>query len=195
MAKRVFFSFHYQDVVDFRANVVRNHWMAKPDRDESGYFDASLWEEAKKKGDIALKRLINGGLDRTTVTCVLVGTDTYERPWVRYEICKSIVRGNKLFAVHINSIKGKNQATKTLGENPFSWIAVEFSDDASKYALNYRKSDGKYYYYEEIESTRWFNNDVFSKNFPGKNKLLSDFYPIYNWTSDDGFNKFSSWVD
>lgn len=25
MAKRVFFSFHYQDVIDFRANVVRNH--------------------------------------------------------------------------------------------------------------------------------------------------------------------------
>ena len=25
MAKKVFFSFHYQDVIDFRANVVRNH--------------------------------------------------------------------------------------------------------------------------------------------------------------------------
>lgn len=44
MAKRVFFSFHYQDVIDFRANVVRNHWMTKPDREEAGYFDASIWK-------------------------------------------------------------------------------------------------------------------------------------------------------
>lgn len=54
MAKRVFFSFHYQDVIDFRANVVRNHWVTK-DREEAGYFDASIWEEAQKKGDLALK--------------------------------------------------------------------------------------------------------------------------------------------
>jgi len=25
MAKRIYFAFHYQDVIDFRANVVRNH--------------------------------------------------------------------------------------------------------------------------------------------------------------------------
>lgn len=31
MAKKVFFSFHYQDVVEFRANVVRKHWVLKSD--------------------------------------------------------------------------------------------------------------------------------------------------------------------
>ena len=30
MAKRVFFSFYYLDVIDFRANVVRQHWLTKP---------------------------------------------------------------------------------------------------------------------------------------------------------------------
>ena len=57
MANRVFFRFHYQDVIDFRANVVRNHWLTKPDRQEAGFFDASLWEDVKKKGDISIKRL------------------------------------------------------------------------------------------------------------------------------------------
>ena len=58
MAKRVYFAFHYQDVCDFRAaNVVRNHWMTKPHREAAGFFDASLWEDAKKHGDIAIKRL------------------------------------------------------------------------------------------------------------------------------------------
>ena len=46
MAKRVFFSFHYQDVIDFRANVVRNHKTTK--HEGAGYFDASIWEDAKK---------------------------------------------------------------------------------------------------------------------------------------------------
>jgi hypothetical protein len=59
MAKRVYFCFHYQDVIDFRANVVRNHWLTKPDREVAGFFDASLWESAQKQGDVAIKRLIN----------------------------------------------------------------------------------------------------------------------------------------
>ena len=59
MAKRVFFSFHYQDVIDFRANVVRNHWLTKSDREDAGFFDASIWETAKRTSSLALKRLIN----------------------------------------------------------------------------------------------------------------------------------------
>ncbi|WP_181678543.1 TIR domain-containing protein, partial [Escherichia coli] len=77
MAKRVFFSFHYQDVSDFRANAVRNHWLTKSDRESAGYFDASVWEESKKKGDVALKKLINGALVNTSNTCILVGSNTY----------------------------------------------------------------------------------------------------------------------
>lgn len=76
MAKRVFFSFHYQDVIDFRANVVRNHNVTKDDH--GGYFDASIWEEAQKKGEIALKKLIHGGLEYTSTTCVLIGSATYQ---------------------------------------------------------------------------------------------------------------------
>ena len=129
MAKRVFFSFHYRDVIDFRANVVRQHWVAKTDREESGYFDASVWEEAKKTNDLGLTRLINGALENTTVTCVLVGSETYARPWVRYEIIKSVCRGNRVFAIHINQIKGKDQKTKTNGPNPFDYLALKYSAD------------------------------------------------------------------
>jgi hypothetical protein len=48
MAKRVFFSFHHDDVKAFRANVVRQHWVTKPNREAAGFFDASIWEKAKK---------------------------------------------------------------------------------------------------------------------------------------------------
>jgi hypothetical protein len=62
MARRVFFSFYYQDVIGFRANVVRQHWLTKPDRESAGFFDASIWETAKRTGPVAVKRLINSGL-------------------------------------------------------------------------------------------------------------------------------------
>ena len=105
MGNRVFFSFHYQDVIEFRANVVRNHWVAKPNRTAAGFYDASLWEDTKKQGKTALKRLINSGVDNTSNTCVLIGSSTYARPWVRYELLKSFKRGNHIFGVHINGIR------------------------------------------------------------------------------------------
>jgi hypothetical protein len=120
MAKRVYFAFHYQDVIDFRANVVRNHWLTKPHRDVAGFFDASLWEDAKKHGDVAIKRFINAGLEGTSTTCVLIGSQTFNRGWVTYELMRSFKRGNAIFAVHINSITGKDRQTRPLGANPLS---------------------------------------------------------------------------
>jgi len=134
MAKRVFFSFHYQDVIDFRANVVRNHKTTK--HEGAGYFDASIWEDAKKTSDLALKRLINAELQNTSVTCVLVGTDTYNRRWVDYEIMRSIYKGNKIIAVHINGIKGKDGKTKSKGQNPLYYLGYSFDNTGTKLKLH-----------------------------------------------------------
>lgn len=151
MAKRVFFSFHYQDVIDFRANVVRQHWVAKADREESGYFDASIWEEARKTNDLGLTRLINDALENTTATCVLVGSETYGRPWVRYEILKSVYRGNHIFAVHINQIKGKDQRIKTNGSNPFDYLALKYSADGKKVEV-FEAANGQWIAYAKLPS-------------------------------------------
>ena len=95
MAKRVYFAFHYQDEIDFRANVVRRHNFAEG-VESAGYYDHSIWEEAKNTSPLALKRLINSELENTTVTVILIGSDTWARRWVRYEIFKSIKRGNRV---------------------------------------------------------------------------------------------------
>ena len=192
MAKRVFFSFHYQDVIDFRANVVRNHWMTKSDREEAGYFDASIWESAKKQGDTALKRLINGGLENTSNTCVLVGSDTYLRPWVRYEILKSFKRGNQLFAVHINGIKGKDQKTKNYGPNPLEYVGITFSADGRTATL-WENTNNQWIRYEKIDGTADYPFQVESQ-FRGNGYNLSNWYHLYDWVGNDGYNNFSSWV-
>ncbi|MGU7778672.1 TIR domain-containing protein [Burkholderia sp. PU8-34] len=194
MAKRVFFSFHYKDVIDFRANVVRNHWMTKPDREICGYYDASIWESARKQGDAALKRLINAGLEQTSNTCVLIGSGTYLRPWVRYELLKSFKRGNHILGVHINSIKSKEGKTKEKGPNPLEYIGVTFSDSGLSTTLWERNND-KWVEYEKIDgSATYRNNTAVPKEYRGKGFNLGRWYTVYDWVKNDGFNNFAKWV-
>lgn len=87
MARKVFFSFHYDDIMN--ANIVRNSGQFKPTA-ETGFYDASLWESAKTQGDAAIKRLIDQGLNNTGVTCFLIGKHTHSRKWCKYELQKSL---------------------------------------------------------------------------------------------------------
>lgn len=193
MASRVFFSFHYQDVIDFRANVVRQHWLTKPDREAAGFFDASIWESAKKTGSLAVKRLINSGLNGTSVTCVLIGSQTYNRKWVRYEILKSFRKGNSLLAVHINSIKGKDERTKVKGPNPLNYVGVTFSDTGLTATLHERVNDN-WREYAEIDGSASYQTGGVAQQYQGKGFNLASWYPVYDWVTDNGYNKFSTWV-
>lgn len=192
MAKRVFFSFHYQDVVDFRANVVRNHWVAKDDREDAGFFDASIWEESKKKGAADLKKLIHDGLDNTSTTCVLIGSQTYARPWVRYEIFRSIYRGNKTFGVHINQIKGKDQQVKLNGPNPFDYLALRYSADGTSVDPMEAES-GKWVASSTMPRYKLKNTAADAKH--GRIIRLSDLgYHTYCWSANKGYDSFATWV-
>lgn len=87
MSRHLFFSFHYADIMN--ANIVRNSGQFKPTKD-TGFYDKSLWEDAKTKGDAAIQKLIDAGLKNTSVTCFLIGEKTSSRPWCKYELKKSI---------------------------------------------------------------------------------------------------------
>jgi len=117
MARHVYFAFHYQRDI-WRVNVVRNSNVVQG-FDSAGFMDYSLWEEAKRKGDEAIKRLINEGLRGTTVTVVLIGAKTSEREYVDYEIDRSWTRGNGLIGVYIHSIKDRYGYTDVKGADPF----------------------------------------------------------------------------
>jgi hypothetical protein len=104
--RHVFFSFHYQRDI-WRANVVRNSGAVIGEA-AAGFRDASLWEETKKKGDAAIKKLIDDGLNGTSVTVVLIGAETANRKYVNYEIEKSIEIGNGLLGLRIHNIKDQN---------------------------------------------------------------------------------------
>ena len=118
MARRVFFSFHYQKDI-FRVNVVRKSNLIQ---DGTPFIDYSLWEESPKKKEKTIKHLIDQGLEGTTVTCVLIGSETASRPYVQYEIEQSRIRGNGLLGIFINEIKIPRVGTDIRGRSPFGFF-------------------------------------------------------------------------
>jgi hypothetical protein len=123
MARRVFFSFHYQRDI-FRVNVVRNCWCTHPNRESAGYWDSSLWEKSKLQGAAALQNLITEGLRNTSVTVVLIGHQTWDRRWVLYEIEQSYYRGNGLLGISIHNIANQSKLPDMPGFNPFDYTMV-----------------------------------------------------------------------
>lgn len=190
MAKQVFFSFHYDDVKTFRANVVRNHGFTKANGQEAGFFDASIWEDAKTHGIDSVKRLINSNLEGTSVTCALIGTGTWNRRWVRYEILKSYERGNALFGVHINSVSDKNRQTFSQGKNPFDYLGFVISADGKK--RTYYEHDGiAWKIYQDMPAIA----SNYGSQYWGKGFKLSSWVPCYDWTSGNGYSNFGAWVE
>jgi hypothetical protein len=190
MAKRIYFAFHYQDVIDFRANVVRKHNFIEGVK-SAGYYDHSIWEVAKQTSPAALKRLINAELENTTVTVVLIGSDTWARRWVRYEIFQSIKQGNQVLGIHINGIKGKDEKTKPLGPDPFNNLAFEYNEDGTLIKPTEWK-DGAWRYCGDLDPY------VPSKQpHPnrGKHLRLTSWHQVYDWVLDRGYENFESWID
>ena len=124
MARRVFFSFHYQRDI-WRVNQIRNIPNVTGCA-AAGFQDASLWEEAKKKGDAAIKKLIDEGLKNTSVTVVCIGAKTAGRKYINYEIEQSIKRGNGIVGIQIHGVKDSNGNTDTVGEIPYKITANDY---------------------------------------------------------------------
>ena len=119
MARRAFFSFHYELDV-WRASQIRNIWVTQ-EREAAGFWDAASWEEVKKKGEDSIKRWIDNQLEGTSVTVVLIGAETNDRKYVDYEIQQSRSKGNGMLAVYIDKLKDQYRRTDVRGPNPFEY--------------------------------------------------------------------------
>ena len=115
MARRVFFSFHYENDM-WRASQVRDSNVVAG-MDVAGFFGESEYKAARK-GKEATKQMILRHLDGTSVTVVLIGTQTANRPWVKYEIEQSIARKNGLLGIQIHHLKNQQGQTGFAGPTP-----------------------------------------------------------------------------
>lgn len=130
MARRVFFSFHYDNDIS-RAMTVRNSWVTQG-KEAAGFVDKAAFEQIKRQGDTAVHRWIDKQLEGTSVTVVLIGSETLNRPFVQYEICQSLQRGNAVIGVHINSIKDMRTSMVSSKGNTHTVIG-HYSDNSPAY--------------------------------------------------------------
>jgi len=117
MARKVFFSFHYDR--DIRRVVqVRNSWVVRAGQETQPFVDKAEWESIKRSGKDSIERWIDRQLDGTSVTVVLIGAETYEREWVRHEIKRSYELGKGMLGVYIHNIKDPQLGIDKMGRNP-----------------------------------------------------------------------------
>jgi hypothetical protein len=123
MARKVFFSFHYDHDVR-RVVQIRKSWVVRPDGDAQPFYDKAEFEEVKKrKGGI--EQWIEEQLKGTSVTIVLFGAETYNREWVRHEIKRSYELNKGILAIDIHNVKDPQKGADVQGKNPLDYWSVD----------------------------------------------------------------------
>jgi hypothetical protein len=135
MARRAFFSFHYKNDV-WRANQVRNSWVTQG-KEAAGFVDSADFEKVEKEGESATKKWIDNQLSGTSVTVVLIGSDTSNRPYVKYELQKSYDKRNGMLGVYIHKLKDKEGNTSVKGSNQFGEIGKDLNGNAVYFSTDY----------------------------------------------------------
>lgn len=187
--RRTFFSFHYQEDIT-RAHVVRNSWVTKEEREDAGFFDASVFESKKRAGDDTLKAFLTEAFKGTTATCVLIGSQTAYRPWVRYELVRSFQRGNGLFGIRIHNIRNFDQQYATAGANPFELLAYQVVNDRVQWQ---EKNNGNWSGYDRVP-TMALSDVAYDLNGEHHHTFAARF-SVYDWVNDNGYENLGTWVE
>lgn len=120
MARRVFFSFHF-DKDYWRTQQVRNmnalegNPLATP----------NAWEQVKRQGDTSIKRWIDAEMQGRSCAIVLVGEQTALRPWVQYEIEKAWNDNRGVLGIRIHGLLDNKSLTSPAGPNPFDRFTIK----------------------------------------------------------------------
>ncbi len=120
MARKVFFSFHY-DADKWRASQVRN----------MGALEGNVpcsdndWEAVKKGGDKAIENWIADQLAGRSCTVVLVGGQTASRKWVVFEVQESWNAKKGVVGVRIHNLKDESSNQGAYGANPFDRLTLQ----------------------------------------------------------------------
>ena len=117
MARKVYFSFHYDR--DIRRVVqIRNSWVVRAEKETQPFLDKAEWESIMRSGRQTIEKWIENQIDGTSVTVVLIGSETYDREWVRHEIKRSYELTKGILGIYIHNVKDPQYGTDTKGQKP-----------------------------------------------------------------------------
>lgn len=122
MKRQVFYSFHYGNDVR-RVAQIRSIGALEDNKPVS----ANEWEEVKRKGHKAIEKWIDDNMRYRSCVIVLVGEETADRPWVKYEIEKAWNEGRGVVGIYIHNIKDPLNGKCHKGRNPFDDFTLKSS--------------------------------------------------------------------
>jgi antiphage defense system Thoeris ThsB-like protein len=205
--RKVFFSFHFDDIM--RVNNVRNAWKIThaDSAANRSFYDSSLWETRKVTKPEVIQQIIRGGVLHTSAVCILAGSNTWSRRWVRYEIARTVIDGRGLLTVHLNSIPHhQTKGSHERGRNPLAHLGVAKLQPDKRFPP-------RYYLYElalvpdgygglteqwtrygdyamPVKKPDWLTDPSLDHVMP-----LSADAAEYDYVHDHGYRNIGSWID
>lgn len=135
MVRKVFFSFHYSDIL--LVSQIRNSWKLRPGSDTQPFHDRAEWEKVKRESPGTIKNWIDSQLRGSSVTVVLVGSETATRPWVKYEIESSIAQKKGIVFIDLDGMKTTQGFLYRSGASPANWTLNKTGQSLSTYYKSY----------------------------------------------------------
>ncbi len=105
--RRVYFSFQYQPDLA-RVNRIRKipNVVAYS---AAGFADQALWQKARRRGDDAVRQMIESAIENTTVTVICIGRQmTSTDKFVAHEIDRTLAHGNGIVGLHLPNLRDED---------------------------------------------------------------------------------------
>jgi MTH538 TIR-like domain (DUF1863) len=119
LARKVFYSFHYQ-LDSWRVQTVMNMGQVEG----QPLLGSQSWEDVAKGGDRAIEAWIDEQMKGKSCNVVLIGSQTAGRKWVNYEFRKAWADGKGVVGVYIHKLLDRDGNVAQKGANPFSGFTV-----------------------------------------------------------------------
>jgi hypothetical protein len=202
--RKVYFAFRFADIM--RVNNVRQSGKIGMDEQKNprDFYDRSQWEKKSMYDPESLKSLMRGAVHHSSVVCVLVGTDSWQGRWLKYEIARAVIDEKGLLSVGINGLPHVDtRLPDNPGLNPLSIMGVYEGDNGRTYlaeqqlkqtSINPVRYDWQWLRYDD------FTAPVTRPSYlPAKTKnqvtALSQGTRHYDYMADRGVLALGSWVD
>ncbi|CAC9540858.1 hypothetical protein [uncultured Gammaproteobacteria bacterium] len=187
--RKVFFSFAWEDI--WQVNQVRNSWVTKGSYQNAGFLDKAEIEKLKLQTNKAIKAWIDKQIHGTSVTCVLIGENTSNSEWVKYEIEQSRKQNKGIVAIYIHNAKNSNGGVGKVGENPLSVYKKTLKQKIGKAVLSGGIGLVLARIFPITAPFAWGLSGVaIAQLLKG-----ADYYKTYDWNEEDGRNNLGDWIE
>ncbi len=119
MARKVFYSFHYQ-LDNWRVSQVKNIGAVEG----QPLLNSNQWEDVAAGGDSAIQAWIDREMAGKSCNVVLIGSATAGRKWVEYEFKKAWSDRKGVVGIHIHKLLDQNRSSSLKGKNPFEGFTL-----------------------------------------------------------------------